>query len=139
MKDWIRVKEAGANLMVWWDSMLKIGVKYLAVQRAKEIEKQRLRVLNMLKLKQAFLTSQVQGNVPNYLTELSVINGLISNWYNSESEKISQKSGQKTWVSMRKVASSTIVSIINSENGHPSLSSTPPKARHRSLRMRTGA
>ena len=81
MNDWIRVKEAGANLMVWWDSMLKIGVKYLAVQRAKEIEKQRLRVLNMLKLKQAFLTSQVQGNVPNSLTQLSVINGQISNWY----------------------------------------------------------
>ena len=35
----------------------------------------------MLKLKQAFLTSQVQGNVPNSLTELLVINGQISNGY----------------------------------------------------------
>ena len=43
----------------------------------------------MLKLKQAFLTSQVQGNVQNALTELSVINGKISNWYRNESEKIS--------------------------------------------------
>ena len=43
----------------------------------------------MLKLKQAFLTSQVQGNIENSLTELSVINGKISNWYKSESEKIS--------------------------------------------------
>ena len=43
----------------------------------------------MLKLKQAFLTSQVQGNVPNSLTELLVINGQISNWYKIESKKIS--------------------------------------------------
>ena len=35
----------------------------------------------MLKLKQAFLTSQVQGNVVNSLTELLVINSKIANWY----------------------------------------------------------
>ena len=39
MKEWIRVKEAGDDLMVWYDSMFKLGVKYLAVQHDKEIKK----------------------------------------------------------------------------------------------------
>ena len=43
----------------------------------------------MLKLKQAFFTTQVQGNIVNSLTEHSVINGKIANWYKKESEKIS--------------------------------------------------
>ena len=41
MQEWLRVKEAGANLMVWWDSMFKGGVKYLAIQRGKEMKKKR--------------------------------------------------------------------------------------------------
>ena len=69
--------------------MFKGGVKYLAIQRGKEMKKDRLGILNMLKLKQAFFTSQVQGNIKNSLTKLSVINGKIANWYKSESEKIS--------------------------------------------------
>ena len=39
MKDWIRVKEAGADLMVWWDSMFKIGVKYIAVSVPRKFKK----------------------------------------------------------------------------------------------------
>ena len=43
MQDWLRVKEAGADLMVWWDSMFKGGVKYLAIQRGKEMKKKKVR------------------------------------------------------------------------------------------------
>ena len=68
--------------------MFKGGVKFLAIQRGKELKKEKLGVLNMLKLKQAYFTSQVQGNIANSLTELSVINGGISKWYQDESEKI---------------------------------------------------
>ena len=88
MQDWLRVKEAGADLMIWWDSMFKGGVKYLAVQRGKEFKKEKLGILNMLRLKQAYFTSQVQGNVANSLTELLVINSKILKWYQDESEKI---------------------------------------------------
>ena len=42
----------------------------------------------MLKLKQAYFTSQVQSSVPNSLTELVTINNRISKWYQDESEKI---------------------------------------------------
>ena len=37
--EWSRVKDAGADIMVWWDSMVKGGVKYLAIQRGKRNEK----------------------------------------------------------------------------------------------------
>ena len=47
------------NLMIWWESMFKGGVKFLAIQRGKELKKEKLGVLNMLKLKQAYFTSQV--------------------------------------------------------------------------------
>ena len=67
--------------------MFKGGVKYLTVQRGKEFKK-KIGILNMVKLKQAHFTSQVQGNVANSLTELSVINGRILKWYQDESEKI---------------------------------------------------
>ena len=86
MQDWLRVKEAGADLMIWWDSKFKGGVKYLAVQWGKELKKENLVILNMLKLKQAYFTSQVQGNIANSLTELSVINSSILKWYQDESE-----------------------------------------------------
>ena len=74
--------------MVWWDSMVKNGVKFLAKQRGIELNKERLGILNMLRLKQVYYTSQVQGNVPNSLTELLTINNRISKWYQDESEKI---------------------------------------------------
>ena len=41
MQDWLGVKEAGAGLMVWWDSMFKGGVKYLAIQQGKEIKRRK--------------------------------------------------------------------------------------------------
>ena len=86
MQEWLRVKEAGADLMVWWDSMFKSAVKNLAIQHGKEMKKERLGILNMLKLKQAYFTTQVPNNVLNSLTELLVINGRIAEWYKSKSE-----------------------------------------------------
>ena len=88
MHEWLRVKDAGADLMVWWDSMFKNGVKFIAKQRGIELNKERMGILNMLRLKQVYYTSQVQGNVPNSLTELLTINCRISKWYQNESEKI---------------------------------------------------
>ena len=81
MQEWLRVKEAGADLMVWWDSMFKSGVKNLAIQNGNEMKKERPGILNMLKLKQAYFTTQVQNNVLNSLTELLSINGRIAEWY----------------------------------------------------------
>ena len=82
MHEWLRVKDAGADLK------FKNGVKFIAKQRGIELNKERMGILNMLRLKQVYYTSQVQGNVPNSLTELLTINCRISKWYQDESEKI---------------------------------------------------
>ena len=87
MQKWLNVKNAGADLMVWWDYMVKNGIKFIAKQRGVELNKERLGILNMLRLKQVYFTSQVQGNVPNSLTELLTINNQISKWYQDESER----------------------------------------------------
>ena len=87
MQEWLRVKNAGADLMLWWDSMVKNGIKFIAKQRGIELNKERLGILNMLRLKQVYFTTQVQGNVPNSLTELLTMNNRISKWYQDESEK----------------------------------------------------
>ena len=42
MMDWLQVKEDGADIMLWWDSMVKGGIKYLAIQRGKELKKQQI-------------------------------------------------------------------------------------------------
>ena len=51
-------------------------------------KRNKMGVVNMLKLKQAFLTSQVQNNIQGAMTDLAEINIRISNWYQGESEKI---------------------------------------------------
>ena len=45
IQDWLKVKDAGADLMIWWDSMFKGGVKYLAIERGKELKKEKLGIL----------------------------------------------------------------------------------------------
>ena len=44
--------------------------------------------LNMLKLKQSYLSLKIRDNSQTSLTELMMTNLLISRWYQNESEKI---------------------------------------------------
>ena len=64
------------------------GVRFLAKQRGKEMKQEQMGALNMLKLKQSFLTSKIRDNSQSSLTELTTINLKISQWYSDESEKI---------------------------------------------------
>ena len=57
MIKWLRVKDSGANIIMWWQYMVKGGIIFLAKQRGKELKKEQMGRLNMLKLKQAYLTS----------------------------------------------------------------------------------
>ena len=37
MLEWQRVKEAGANTMLWWELLVKPGIKSLLIERGKEM------------------------------------------------------------------------------------------------------
>ena len=41
MLEWQRVKEAGANTMLWWELLVKPGIKSLLIERGKEMNNER--------------------------------------------------------------------------------------------------
>ena len=45
-------------------------------------------ILNMLKLKQSYLTTKICDNSQSSLTDLVLVNEKISRWYAAESKKI---------------------------------------------------
>ena len=71
MIGWLQVKADGADLLTWWEYLVKGGVIQLAQARGKEIKNQRLGQLNILKLRQAYLNQTVSNDEIVYLTELT--------------------------------------------------------------------
>ena len=88
MIDWLRVKDAGVEVLTWWEILVKKGIKQLAVTRSKEIKKQNIGRLNILRLRQVNLTHKVNKGQIELLAKLKIVNISISEWYNNESNKI---------------------------------------------------
>ena len=40
MAEWMRVKDSGANIITWWQHMVKGGITFLAKERSKELKKE---------------------------------------------------------------------------------------------------
>ena len=88
MQGWQQVRQnENIDLLVWWQYLVKAGIKKLAIDRSKVLKRQRIGQLKMMQIKQAFLTRQVSSNA-HAPTELSVINLRIAAWYENESQKI---------------------------------------------------
>ena len=85
MAGWLQVKEQGANLLMWWQLIVERGVKHLAQVRGREIKKQRMGQLSLLKLRQAYLTNKISNDDKGILTELKVISLKFHEWYEEES------------------------------------------------------
>ena len=88
MSEWEQVKEAGANTMSWWELLVKPGIKKLLIERGKELNHEKNGRLNLLLLRQAYLSRKIlQGN-HGLLTQLLVVQTEINDWYEQESEKV---------------------------------------------------
>ena len=74
--------------MLWWEYLVKDGIKQLALTRSKELKKQKMGRLNVLKLRQVNLTNKVNNMQIKHLAELKLVNLLISEWYKNESAAI---------------------------------------------------
>ena len=85
---WQQVRENGANVLKWWEYMVKPGICHLAKSRAAELQKQRCGQLNLLYLRQSYLASRVRGGDFASTSGLYEINSRISKWYEQESQKI---------------------------------------------------
>ena len=72
--------------------MVKPGIKKLAINRSKELNKERRSELNFLLLRQSYLTRKLQQGKTKKLTDLKVVHHLINQWYDKECEKVKHQS-----------------------------------------------
>ena len=60
MQGWQQVRQnENIDLLVWWQYLVKAGIKKLAIDRSKVLKRQRIGQLKMMQIKQGFLTRQV--------------------------------------------------------------------------------
>ena len=85
---WQQVKERGLAILAWWEIVVKPGVRRLAINRSKELNKQRRSQLNCLLLKQSFFTKELQAGDLARLGQLRDIKVRIMEWYENESKKV---------------------------------------------------
>ena len=88
MADWKCIKDKGLDVLVWWDIVVKPGVRKLAMQRSKELNCQKRGELNFLLIQQAYLAKKLQEGDMGKYSDLVCIQRQIQQWYEKESEKI---------------------------------------------------
>ena len=92
MDHWLEVKSFGLNVIPWWEIVVKPGVKQLAIQRSKEMNKTKRGEINLLFLRQAYLTKKIQQRDTGKLSELWAVHGLIEQWYSRETDRVKHQS-----------------------------------------------
>ena len=88
MLDWQQVRERGLAILQWWELIVKPGIRRLAIQRSKEINKIKRSRMNCLLLKQSHFTKELLGGNWDTFVQLKVIQGEIKEWYENESRKV---------------------------------------------------
>ena len=88
MVDWQLVRERGLSVLLWWELVVKPGIRKIAMERNKEINKIRRSRLNFLLLKLSFHTKELQaGNMESFV-QLRQVQAEIKEWYELESRKV---------------------------------------------------
>ena len=88
MIGWKEVKERGLPLMSWWEVVVKPGIRRLAINRSKEINRERRSELNCLLLKQSYYSRELMHGDRDCLGNLLDIKSQIKDWYDRESKKV---------------------------------------------------
>ena len=86
--EWEQVREAGANIIPWWELLVKPGIKKLLIERGKEMSHFKNGHINLLLLRQSYLSRKLQQGNHSYLAQLLLVQSEINNWYESECEKV---------------------------------------------------
>ena len=92
MEEWQAVRQFGVPVMTWWEVLVKPGIRNLAIQRTKEVNRDRRAYLNLLMMRQSYLTKQVKLGMRGSLTSLREIQLSIEDWFTDEVEKIKHQS-----------------------------------------------
>ena len=91
MEAWNRVKTfqgVDTDTILWWELLVKPGIKRLGIQRSKELNLERREELNLLLLRQVYMVRKMQQGQMDRMAELKTIHLLIEKWYLKESEKV---------------------------------------------------
>ena len=88
MREWEAVKSFGVPVLTWWEILVKPGIRKLAIERTKELNKERRSHLNLLMMRQCHLTKHVQGGRVNLLPVLREVQLKIEDWFHTEVEKV---------------------------------------------------
>ena len=56
---WLNIKSFGLDVLVWWENIVKPGLKKLAQTRSREISKQVKGELNLFRLRQIYLNRKL--------------------------------------------------------------------------------
>jgi hypothetical protein len=90
MARWNQVKDAGIDVMEWWEVIVKPGIKKLALERGKELNKERRGMLNLLLLQQSYHARKVYNDSSQllHLAALRTVQLKIKSWYEEESAKV---------------------------------------------------
>ena len=59
MEGWQRVRSFGLDVLVWWENIVKPGVKKLAQHRSRELTRAMREELNLLRLRQCYLNRKL--------------------------------------------------------------------------------
>ena len=99
MVTWQRVRryqdgeDSQLGILYWWDMLVKPGMRKLAQQRSKEINMARRGELNLLLLRQSYLTHKIASlGQSGKLGELKSVHLLIELWYSKECQKVQHQS-----------------------------------------------
>ena len=88
MAGWLTIKSFGLNILIWWENIVKPGVAKLAQKRGREMTKTLMGELNLLRLRQTYLSRKLFLGETWRLPELKRIHLQIEEWYSRECSKI---------------------------------------------------
>ena len=88
MIDWQPVRDFGVDVLVWWEELVKPGIRRLAIERGRELAKERRGQLSLLLVRQVYLTKKIQSGALGKLPELKEVHLRIEKWYDDEGKKV---------------------------------------------------
>ena len=92
MIEWQEVRGFGVPLLTWWEVLVKPGIRKLALERGRELSRAKQSVLNLLIMRQSYMTRKIYAGEEGWLTSLKEIQLRIEDWYQSELQKVKYQS-----------------------------------------------
>ena len=78
MQGWEAVRSYGLDTLVWWEQVVKPGVKKLAQRRARTMTRESKEELNLLRLRQGYLNRKLSQGELWRMLELKAVHSAIN-------------------------------------------------------------